>query len=488
MKKITSIGASLALAAASLVGFSAPAKATSFEGRYYAATNNGTGTESLYEFDPITNTLGSSAIVSFPATNEITSLEVDGTNGIAYMATYGWSNSVTTQFWTVDLATATATLVNADTSSVPGVNDANYQDFALDPITGVLYARSETGNKLYTVDKATGQVISSVTIPGNGDLTGGAGIAISSTQEILISGTTLGVSPNTYHKLATVNPQTPSSMTIGRATFNPGTTLSTGLQSMDYAPDGTLVVWAGQSSTPARVGRISPSSLATLDHVGVSNVSSTANTALATTSNVLNPGLGYSIAVANVAPAIQRTISYDANLGAGSQAATVGAGSVTVSNGASLSRAGYTLAGWNTAANGSGTSVALSGSYAVTANVTLYAQWTLTPVATGYTGPLFNPIEGRAINATTGGKVVLTGRNLAKVTKVSIAGKACEIKTDAEGRIEVTLPAGQPGQGNLEVSFGGSSLVWENAFTYFDPTKVRPAWVAPKAVKVKRKK
>jgi uncharacterized repeat protein (TIGR02543 family) len=161
---------------------------------------------------------------------------------------------------------------------------------------------------------------------------------------------------------------------------------------------------------------------------------------------------------------------------------------VTVSNGASLSRAGYTLAGWNTAANGSGTSVALSGSYAVTANVTLYAQWTLTPVATGYAGPLFNPIEGRAINATTGGKVVLTGRNLAKVTKVSIAGKACEIKTDAEGRLEVTLPAGQPGQGNLEVAFGGSSLVWENAFTYFDPTKVRPAWVAPKAVKVKRKK
>jgi uncharacterized repeat protein (TIGR02543 family) len=185
---------------------------------------------------------------------------------------------------------------------------------------------------------------------------------------------------------------------------------------------------------------------------------------------------------------MNKTVSYDANQGAGSETATSGTGALTVSSGAGLSRAGYTLSGWNTAANGSGTAIALGANYTPTQNTTLFAQWNLIPVATGYTGPLFNPIEGRAINATTGGKVVLTGRNLAKVTKVSIAGKACEIKTDSEGRIEVTLPAGQPGQGNLEVAFGGSSLLWENAFTYFDPTKVRPAWVAPKAVKVKRKK
>lgn len=183
-----------------------------------------------------------------------------------------------------------------------------------------------------------------------------------------------------------------------------------------------------------------------------------------------------------------KTLTYDANLGSGSEIATSGTGALTASSGAGLSRAGYTLSGWNTAANGSGTAIALGANYTPTQNTTLFAQWNLIPVATGYTGPLFNPIDGRAINATTGGKVVLTGRNLAKVTKVSSAGKACEIKTDAEGRIEVTLPAGQPGQGNLEVAFGGSALVWENAFTYFDPTKVRPAWVAPKAVKVKRKK
>ena len=198
---------------------------------------------------------------------------------------------------------------------------------------------------------------------------------------------------------------------------------------------------------------------------------------------------GNDFAWASAYPVVaSKTLTYDANQGAGSETATSGTGALSVSSGANLTRAGYTLSGWNTAANGSGTAIALGASYTPTQNITLFAQWTLIPVATGYAGPLFNPIEGRAINATTGGKVVLTGRNMAKVTKVSIAGKACEIKTDAEGRIEVTLPAGQPGQGNLEVAFGGSSLVWENAFTYFDPTKVRPAWVAPKAVKVKRKK
>jgi uncharacterized repeat protein (TIGR02543 family) len=37
----------------------------------------------------------------------------------------------------------------------------------------------------------------------------------------------------------------------------------------------------------------------------------------------------------------------------------------------------HTFAGWNTAANGSGT--AFTGSTAVTANITVYAQWTLNP-------------------------------------------------------------------------------------------------------------
>lgn len=50
--------------------------------------------------------------------------------------------------------------------------------------------------------------------------------------------------------------------------------------------------------------------------------------------------------------------------------------SVTVAGLGTLTRAGYTFTGWNTAANGSGTARAAGSNFTMgTANVTLYAQW-----------------------------------------------------------------------------------------------------------------
>jgi len=53
-----------------------------------------------------------------------------------------------------------------------------------------------------------------------------------------------------------------------------------------------------------------------------------------------------------------------------------------------FTRTGYSFSGWNTAANGSGTSYADGASYPFTADATLYAQWTATCYALtlGYTG------------------------------------------------------------------------------------------------------
>jgi uncharacterized repeat protein (TIGR02543 family) len=50
-------------------------------------------------------------------------------------------------------------------------------------------------------------------------------------------------------------------------------------------------------------------------------------------------------------------------------------------NSGNLVKTGSTFAGWNTAANGSGTAYAVSASYTTEATVTLYAQWTALPVA-----------------------------------------------------------------------------------------------------------
>ncbi|MDR1642148.1 MAG: InlB B-repeat-containing protein [Clostridiales bacterium] len=76
------------------------------------------------------------------------------------------------------------------------------------------------------------------------------------------------------------------------------------------------------------------------------------------------------------------TVTYNANGGSGTTPTTqsfVSGSSVTISNAGSLTRSGYTFSGWNTSANGSGTSYTAGQSVAFTANTTLYAKWTALP-------------------------------------------------------------------------------------------------------------
>ena len=58
----------------------------------------------------------------------------------------------------------------------------------------------------------------------------------------------------------------------------------------------------------------------------------------------------------------------------------------TVSTAGTLTRTGYTFAGWNTAANGSGTAYAAGSTYTITAAGTLYAQWTINSYTVAYNG------------------------------------------------------------------------------------------------------
>jgi uncharacterized repeat protein (TIGR02543 family) len=82
-------------------------------------------------------------------------------------------------------------------------------------------------------------------------------------------------------------------------------------------------------------------------------------------------------------------VTYDGNTSSGgtvpTDAGTYAQGvTVTVlGNSGSLVKTGYTFAGWNTAANGTGTSQAAVSSFNMgSTNVTLYAQWTLIPINT----------------------------------------------------------------------------------------------------------
>ena len=73
------------------------------------------------------------------------------------------------------------------------------------------------------------------------------------------------------------------------------------------------------------------------------------------------------------------TVTFNANGATGGTApAAVSANqgaSITLSGQGSLVKTGYTFGGWNTTANGSGTTYAAGSSYTVTGNVTLYAKW-----------------------------------------------------------------------------------------------------------------
>jgi len=69
-----------------------------------------------------------------------------------------------------------------------------------------------------------------------------------------------------------------------------------------------------------------------------------------------------------------RTVTFDSNGGSGSMA-TEGSLSPAALTANGFTRAGYTFTGWNTAANGSGTSYGDGATYSFSSSVTLYAQW-----------------------------------------------------------------------------------------------------------------
>ena len=99
-------------------------------------------------------------------------------------------------------------------------------------------------------------------------------------------------------------------------------------------------------------------------------------------------------------------VTFNANSGTGTMTAqTAGVPTNLTSN--TLTRTGYTFSGWNTAANGSGTSYADAASFPFTSATTLYAQWTATTTAPTLTTPTATSIA--TTSATLGATVTADG-------------------------------------------------------------------------------
>jgi PGF-pre-PGF domain-containing protein/uncharacterized repeat protein (TIGR02543 family) len=79
-------------------------------------------------------------------------------------------------------------------------------------------------------------------------------------------------------------------------------------------------------------------------------------------------------------------VHYNGNGNTGGSAPTTQSftsGGVTISDQGTLVRTGYSFTGWNTASGGSGTAYSPGSTYFTSADVTLYAQWTLLPYSGG---------------------------------------------------------------------------------------------------------
>lgn len=124
----------------------------------------------------------------------------------------------------------------------------------------------------------------------------------------------------------------------------------------------------------------------------------------------------------HVAPS---TVTYNGNGNSGGTAPVdsnsyLQGATVTAAGQGTLVRTGYTFAGWNTAANGTGTNYAAGSTFTMgAANVTLYAKWTALPTYTvTYNG-----------NGNTGGTAPVDSNSYVQGATVTAAGQGTLVKT-----------------------------------------------------------
>ncbi|MTA08955.1 MAG: hypothetical protein F2523_04285, partial [Actinobacteria bacterium] len=138
-------------------------------------------------------------------------------------------------------------------------------------------------------------------------------------------------------------------------------------------------------------------------------------------------------------PAGYSLLSFDANGGTGSKSSSAAAdgSSLTVPTGTEFSLSGYDFNGWNTAANGTGTSYSPGASITLNSSTTLYAQW------------------GRA------------------------AGPSCPAGVGKGGIQSATLSATKAGDGCVGISYSASGVSSAVTFNY---TGADQSWTVPAGV------
>lgn len=122
---------------------------------------------------------------------------------------------------------------------------------------------------------------------------------------------------------------------------------------------------------------------------------------------------GYSLQYSTMA--WNYTLTFSANTGSGSAPASqivTGYSSTTFPSGSALTRSGYVFSGWNTRADGTGTTYGAGTSYRINADTTLYAKWTPELAATGFHSEVLNISAGIAALLLCAGLLLVIRRGV----------------------------------------------------------------------------
>ena len=139
----------------------------------------------------------------------------------------------------------------------------------------------------------------------------------------------------------------------------------------------------------------------------------------------------------------------------------------------SFTRSGFTFSGWNTQANGSGTSYSDGQSYPFVSSVTLYAQWSSTtpPAPAAYSGPLPVKLVPQIVDSGRTNAVVLEGDRLQGITKAVVGGLEAEITTTSNEEVFLVLPSLEAGTYNVVYTSAQGNVTHQNSLIVRQSTK-----------------
>ena len=139
-----------------------------------------------------------------------------------------------------------------------------------------------------------------------------------------------------------------------------------------------------------------------------------------------------------VIPSVASTVTFDANGGSGTMTAQV-ASTATSLTANTFVRAGHVFAGWNTAADGSGSAYADGASFPFSSNATLFAQWEEVTGVNLFSGPIL--MSDSIIPEQRLTEVVVEGKRLDRIISASVNKSAVNVRRISATAIGLTFPA-----------------------------------------------